>query len=204
MNSRLLISASTLRRRHRICSHRASGRAKGARSDTARPMLLADRSYDANWIRALAVKKDAWASIPQRCNRSEPICFSPYLYRARNLVEQFASPRRHGRGAEECPRLGRGSLQIRDPHKRRRGPKGRGLHDREHAQAGTLTSSAAAYGSPDAWPARPGIRLRRRVPVPFERIRPRRPALRSRGGSRRGPAPRADARPRARLTGRRP
>jgi hypothetical protein len=25
----------------------------------------------------------AWANIPPRCNRSEPICFSPYLYRAR-------------------------------------------------------------------------------------------------------------------------
>ena len=24
-----------------------------------------------------------------RCNRTEPICFSPYLYRARNLVERF-------------------------------------------------------------------------------------------------------------------
>ena len=25
----------------------------------------------------------------RRCNRNEPICFSPYLYRARNLVERF-------------------------------------------------------------------------------------------------------------------
>ena len=24
-----------------------------------------------------------------RLNRNEPICFSPYLYRARNLVERF-------------------------------------------------------------------------------------------------------------------
>jgi transposase len=52
-------------------------------------MLLADRSYDADWIRALAVQRGAWANIPPRCNRSEPICFSPYLYRARNLVERF-------------------------------------------------------------------------------------------------------------------
>jgi transposase len=47
-------------------------------------MLLADRSYDADWIRALAAKKGALADIPPRCNRNEPICFSPYLYRARN------------------------------------------------------------------------------------------------------------------------
>jgi transposase len=52
-------------------------------------MLLADRGYDANWIRALASKRGVWANIPPRCNRNEPICFSPYLYRARNLVERI-------------------------------------------------------------------------------------------------------------------
>jgi len=26
---------------------------------------------------------------PRRCNRNKPICFSLYLYRARNLVERF-------------------------------------------------------------------------------------------------------------------
>jgi transposase len=46
-------------------------------------MLLADRGYDADWIRALASKRGVWANIPPRCNRNEPICFSPYLYRAR-------------------------------------------------------------------------------------------------------------------------
>src|SRR5215470_1204663 len=52
-------------------------------------MLLADRGYDAEWIRALAAKRRAWANIPPRSNRNEPICFSPYLYRARNLIERF-------------------------------------------------------------------------------------------------------------------
>jgi transposase len=28
---------------------------------------------------------------PAERNRKEPICFSPYLYRARNLVERFAN-----------------------------------------------------------------------------------------------------------------
>src|SRR5437762_2131345 len=42
-------------------------------------MLLADRGYDADWIRALAAKKGAWANISPRRNRSDPICFSPYL-----------------------------------------------------------------------------------------------------------------------------
>src|SRR5262249_46368745 len=48
-------------------------------------MLLADRGYDADWIRALAARKGALANIPPRCNRTEPICFSLYLYRARNF-----------------------------------------------------------------------------------------------------------------------
>ena len=52
-------------------------------------MLLADRGYDADKIRAAATKKGAWANIPPRCNRKEPIRFSPHLYRARNLVERF-------------------------------------------------------------------------------------------------------------------
>jgi transposase len=52
-------------------------------------MLLADRGYDADWIRALASERGVWANIPPRCNRIEPICFSPHLYRARNLVERF-------------------------------------------------------------------------------------------------------------------
>jgi len=35
------------------------------------------------------MKKGAWANIPPKSNRSDPICFSPYLYRARNQVERF-------------------------------------------------------------------------------------------------------------------
>ena len=31
----------------------------------------------------------SFANIPPRSNRNEPICFSPHLYRARNLVERF-------------------------------------------------------------------------------------------------------------------
>jgi transposase len=54
-----------------------------------RTMLLADRGYDADWIRALASEQGAWANIPPKRNRKDPICFSPYLYRDRNLVERF-------------------------------------------------------------------------------------------------------------------
>jgi transposase len=60
-------------------------------------MLLADRGYDAAWIRAYAAAKGAWANIPPRCDRKEPICFRPYHYRARNLVERFFNKIRHYR-----------------------------------------------------------------------------------------------------------
>jgi transposase len=52
-------------------------------------LLLADRGYDADWIRTLVSERGAWANIPPRCNRNEPICFSPHLYRARNSVERL-------------------------------------------------------------------------------------------------------------------
>ena len=52
-------------------------------------MLLADRGYDATWIRTFVNEQGAWANVPPRRSRREPICFSPHLYRARNLVERF-------------------------------------------------------------------------------------------------------------------
>lgn len=50
-----------------------------------------------DWIRTLAAEKSAWPDIPPRYNRNEPICFSPHLYRARNLVERFFNKIRHCR-----------------------------------------------------------------------------------------------------------
>ena len=54
-----------------------------------RTMVLADRGYDADWIREFVNQQGAWANIPPKVNRKDPICFSPHLYRARNLVERF-------------------------------------------------------------------------------------------------------------------
>ena len=54
-----------------------------------RDVLLADRGYDADWIRALVSEHGTWANIPPRRNRNDALCFSPYPYRARNLVERF-------------------------------------------------------------------------------------------------------------------
>jgi transposase len=48
--------------------------------------------FDADWIRMLATEKGTWTNIPPRSNRNNPICFSPYLFRARNQVERFFTP----------------------------------------------------------------------------------------------------------------
>jgi transposase len=60
-------------------------------------MLLADRGYDADWIRTLVRKHGGWANIPPKSNRTEALSFSPYLYRARNLVERFFNKIKHCR-----------------------------------------------------------------------------------------------------------
>ena len=40
---------------------------------------------------------DAWANIAPKANRKEPICFSPHLYKARNLIERFFNNIQHYR-----------------------------------------------------------------------------------------------------------
>ena len=52
-------------------------------------MLLADRGYDADWIRDLAMKKGAWANILPKSNRSDPICFSPYRKEALSANQRW-------------------------------------------------------------------------------------------------------------------
>ena len=54
-------------------------------------MVLADRDYDADGIRALFREQGAWANIPPKRNRRDPIGLSPHLYRSRNLVERLFS-----------------------------------------------------------------------------------------------------------------
>ena len=67
------VEAHDVRLAGKLLSHLKSG-----------SMLLADRGYDADWIRELAMKKGAWANSPPKSNRNDPLCFSPY----RNQVEQ--------------------------------------------------------------------------------------------------------------------
>ena len=75
---------------NRLCSALLTGLAP-------RTMVLADRGYDAGWIRALVNEQGAWANIPPKRNRRDPICFSPHLYRARNLIERFFNRIKHCR-----------------------------------------------------------------------------------------------------------
>ena len=63
-------------------------------------MLLADKGYDANALRATVCEHDAWANIPPKANRKDPICFSPYLYKAHNLSERFFNKIEHYRGPQ--------------------------------------------------------------------------------------------------------
>ena len=70
-------------------------------------MLLADKGYDANDLRAAVAERNAWANIPPKRNRKDPICFSRHLYKARNLVERFFNRIKHFRGIatryDKCP-----------------------------------------------------------------------------------------------------
>ena len=59
--------------------------------------LLADRGYDADWVRAFVAERGAWSNIRPRTNRISPICFSPHLYRDRNRIERFFNRIKHCR-----------------------------------------------------------------------------------------------------------
>ena len=52
-------------------------------------ILLADKGYDNNAIRAKAAERRAWANIPPKSNRKGSFAFSGWVYRQRNLVERF-------------------------------------------------------------------------------------------------------------------
>lgn len=60
-------------------------------------MLLADKGYDSDAIRQVAMARGAWANIPPKANRKNPINFSPFLYKARNLIERFFNKIKHFR-----------------------------------------------------------------------------------------------------------
>ncbi len=60
-------------------------------------VLLADRAYDSDAMRASLAKRGAWACVKPMPNRKRIPAFSPFLYRYRNLVERFFSKLKHFR-----------------------------------------------------------------------------------------------------------
>ena len=60
-------------------------------------ILLADRGYDSDALRARLASQGAWGNIKPMPGRVNVPCFSPYLYRFRNLVERFFNKLKHFR-----------------------------------------------------------------------------------------------------------
>lgn len=60
-------------------------------------MLLGDKAYDADKIRAMQVERGGWANIPPKITRASPIVFSRHLYQQRNLIERFFNKIKHFR-----------------------------------------------------------------------------------------------------------
>ena len=52
-------------------------------------VILADKAYDADWIREHIEAQGAAPNIPDKVNRKHRHCFSRALYKERNLIERF-------------------------------------------------------------------------------------------------------------------
>jgi len=52
-------------------------------------IVLADKAYDADWLRRRIEGAGAAPNIPAMVHRRWKPCFSPVLYRARNRMERF-------------------------------------------------------------------------------------------------------------------
>ena len=58
-------------------------------------VVLADKAYDADWMRAYIEAQGAAPNIPDRSNRKERHCFSRARYRERNRIERFFNRIKH-------------------------------------------------------------------------------------------------------------
>ena len=52
-------------------------------------ILIADKAYDADWLRRSIEAAGAAPNIPSKANRRWKACFSKVLYRLRNKIERF-------------------------------------------------------------------------------------------------------------------
>ena len=60
-------------------------------------IVLADKAYDADWLRRQIEAAGAAPNIPPMAHRRWKPCFSPVLYRARNRIERFFNRIKHFR-----------------------------------------------------------------------------------------------------------
>ncbi len=60
-------------------------------------ILLADRAYDSNALRAWLAERGAWGHIRAMPHRVDPPAFSGWLYRQRNAIERFFNKLKHFR-----------------------------------------------------------------------------------------------------------
>ena len=58
-------------------------------------IVLADKAYDADWLRRQIEAAGAAPNIPPMVHRRWKPCFSPVLYRARNRIERFFNRIKH-------------------------------------------------------------------------------------------------------------
>ena len=59
--------------------------------------VLADKAYDADWLRRQIEAAGAAPNIPPMAHRRWEPCFSPVLYRRRNHIERFFNRIKHFR-----------------------------------------------------------------------------------------------------------
>jgi len=60
-------------------------------------IVLADKAYDADWLRRQIEAAGAAPNIPPMVHRRWKPCFSPVLHRARNRIERFFNRIKHFR-----------------------------------------------------------------------------------------------------------
>ena len=60
-------------------------------------IVLADKAYDADWLRRQIEAAGAAPNIPPMIHRRWKPCFSPALYRERNRIERFFNRIKHFR-----------------------------------------------------------------------------------------------------------
>lgn len=60
-------------------------------------VVIADKAYDADWLRRSIEATGAVPNIPSKANRRWRACFSRVLYRERNRIERFFNRVKHCR-----------------------------------------------------------------------------------------------------------